>query len=159
MRTRLNENLKKELLFSLLTTIGMVAIMQSYNVIMVLGFTATAASEALRQFIPVFLVAFVVQRFVISHNAFALHKIIVSPQDSQLKYIVALTGLMVTGMCTSMTLYASPVNVGTENDFWRHYFEVLARNYPVALIAQMFVVGPLVRPIHTRVFQPSALVN
>jgi hypothetical protein len=104
-------------------------------------------------------VAFVVQRFVISHNAFALHKIIVSPQDSQLKYIVVLTGLMVTGMCTSMTLYASLVNVGTENDFWRHYFEVVARNYPVALIAQMFVVGPLVRPIHTRVFQPSALVN
>jgi uncharacterized membrane protein len=154
----LNKTLIKELTYSALTTTGMVTIMMSYNVILGTGFNTSAISIFLSQFIPVFVVAFLVQKFVVSHNAFALHKKIVSPQDPTIKYIAVMTLLMVTGMCLSMTMYATLTSVGTENDFWGHYFISVARNYPVALIAQGFVVGPIVRNLHAKIFDPKPQV-
>jgi hypothetical protein len=136
----------------------MVTIMMSYNVILGTGFTTSAISIFVSQFIPVFIVAFLISKFVISHNAFALHRKIVSPQDPTIKYIVVMTLLMVTGMCLSMTMYATLVSVGTENNFWGHYFINVARNYPVALIAQGFVVGPIVRSLHAKIFEPKPQV-
>jgi uncharacterized membrane protein len=133
----------------------MVTIMMGYNVILGKGFNTSAISAFLGQFIPVFIVAFLMSKFVISHNAFALHKKIVSPQDPTIKFIVVMTLLMVTGMCLSMTMYATLVSVGTENGFWGNYFMAVARNYPVALIAQGFVVGPIVRSLHAKIFEPK----
>ena len=142
---------KEELLFGLLMTIGMVTIMTSYNIVIVFGFNANALKHILAGIVPVFIVAFIVEQLIINHNVQKMHKLIVSPDDPKFKQIVMFSILMVTGMCLSMTLYATLVNVGTSSHFWQQYFAAVARNYPVALLSQLLVVGPLARALHAKI--------
>lgn len=148
----MNNSFRQELAFGLMMTVGMVAIMLSYNAIWTFGFTVDALVLILREFVPIFVVAFIVEQLIVSHNAHKLHKVVASPNDAQFKNIIKLSIIMVTGMCLSMTLYATLTTVGTEGGFWNHYLQALARNYPVALLAQLVVVGPLVRLTHTKLF-------
>ena len=58
-------------------------------------------------------------------------------------------------MCLLMIL----INVGTENHFLEHYISSVIKNYPMALLAQLAVVGPLVRYFHMKIFKKSKLVS
>lgn len=155
----MNKILKEELIFSTSMTVGMVAIMLSYNAILTFGFTTESTLVILTQFIPIFIIAFIVEQLIVSHNVHKVHRVIVSPHDPQFKHILVMAILMVTGMCLVMTLYMTLVNVGTENNFWQHYLSSLVRNYPVALFAQLAVVGPLVRVVHVKLFTPTLLAD
>lgn len=135
-------------------TVGMVTIMLTYNAIFILGFTSAALTLIVTQFIPIFIAAFIIEQMIVSHNARKLHKIVASPNDAQFKSIIKLSIIMVTGMCLSMTLYTTLVNTGTDN-FWQHYGTAIIRNYPIALIAQLAIVGPLTRILHVRIFKPA----
>ena len=151
----MDQSQKEELIFGLLMTVGMVTIMTSYNIIGMFGFNGNAFMHILTGITPIFITALVVEQLIINHNVQKLHKLIVSPNDPQFKKIVVFSVLMVTGMCLSMTLYATLANVGTGPRFFEHYLTNVARNYPVALISQLFVVGPLARAFHARLFKKS----
>lgn len=140
-------------------TIGMVLIMVAYNSLLLHGFTTAALRFVATQFVPIFIAAFIVERLFVSHNVHRLHKILVKPHATGFAHIIAMAVLMVTGMCLSMTLYTTLLNVGTGPDFWRHFLAAVTRNYPVALVAQLIVVGPLVRLAHMRLFEPTKLVD
>lgn len=155
----MNKTLKEELAFSGLMTVGMVVIMLAYNAILTFGFTTASAMMIVTQFTPIFVIAFIIEQLIVSHNVHKLHKILVSPHDPEFKHIIVMAGLMVTGMCLLMTLYTTLVNVGTENNFWQHYLSAVIRNYPVALVAQLAVVGPLVRLTHMNIFKRTTLVE
>ncbi|MBM9591263.1 DUF2798 domain-containing protein [Leptospira sp. 201903075] len=88
-----------------------------------------------------------------------MHKILVSPTDPKFKHILVMVFLMVTGMCLLMTLITTLINVGTENHFLEHYISSVIKNYPMALVAQLVVVGPLVRYFHLKIFTKSKLVS
>lgn len=137
----------------------MAAIMLTYNAILIFGFHAKTGLVILSQFVPICFAAFLVGQLVVDHNAHRLHRAIVSPEDSELRHIMVLSFLMVTGMCATMTLYTSIINFGTGSGFWRHYFFALARNYPVALLSQFLIVGPVVRRLHKRIFCPVKIAS
>ena len=65
--------------------------------------------------------------------------------------------MMVVGMCVAMSLYATLVNHGTGPTFWADYIRALGINLPVAFVAQLLVVGPLVRMLHLQIFKNSQL--
>jgi hypothetical protein len=155
----LSHAFKKDMVYSLLSVAGMVPIMLTYNVLLNVGFHQEAIIAIVKQIVPLLIVAFVVQKFFVAYNVFALYSVLVSPRDSPRKHQVVMTLLWVTGMCLSMSMYATLVQVGTENNFWQHYITAVLRNYPVALIAQAFVVGPLVRAMHRRLFPAPAYVG
>jgi len=155
----LNKETKEELIFSAMMTVGMVLIMLSYNIILISGFTSKSLVVILTQFVPIFLVAFIIEQLVVSHNVHKLHKIMVSPHDPKFKYIIVMSILMATSMSLLMTLYTTLIHVGTENNFWQHYALAWLRNYPVALVSQLFVVGPIVRFLHIRLFTRTTLVE
>lgn len=154
----MNSKLKEELTFSLLMMVGMVTIMLTYNSILVSGLSFSALRMIIGQFIPIFIAVFIIEQFFVSHNVHKLHKILVAPSDPKFKYEITMTLLIVTMMCLSMTLYTTLIYVGTENNFWQHYLAAVIRNYPVALLSQLFVVGPLVRRIHKNIFYKTKLV-
>jgi hypothetical protein len=149
---------KERVTFSALMTLGMVIIMCSYNVILAVGFTIEAVIGILLNLVPVFIVAFAVELLLVSHNVKKIHKILVAPDDPQLKHILCMAGLMVIGMCLAMSLYATLINHGTGADFWNQYILALVRNLPVALFAQLLVVGPVVRAVHMQLFKKSTLI-
>ncbi|PJZ84930.1 DUF2798 domain-containing protein [Leptospira harrisiae] len=155
----MNRILKEESVFSTLMTIGMVTVMLSYNIILIFGFHTNTLLMIVRQFIPIFLIAFAVEQLVVSHNVQKLHKIFVSPSDPKFKHILIMVLLMVTSMCLLMTLITTLINIGTENHFREHYISSVLKNYPVALLAQLLVVGPIVRIIHLKLFNKSKLVS
>lgn len=155
----MNKETKEELVFSAMMTVGMVLIMLSYNIILMSGFTPKSLVIILTQFIPIFFTAFIIEQLVVSHNVYKLHKIIVSPHDPKFKYIVVMSILMATSMSLLMTLYTSLIHAGMVNNFWQHYIVAWLRNYPVALAAQLFVVGPIVRLLHVKLFAQTKLVE
>lgn len=155
----MNKDTKEELAFSTMMTVGMVLIMLSYSIILISGFTPKSLIIILTQFIPIFVVAFIIEQLVVSHNVHKLHKIIVSPHDPKFKYIVVMSILMATSMSLLMTLYTTLIHTGTGNDFWQHYIVAWLRNYPVALTAQLFIVGPIVRLLHIKLFAQTKLVE
>lgn len=155
----MNRILKEELVFSTMMTIGMVTVMLSYNIILIFGFHTNTLLMIVKQFIPIFLIAFAVEQLVVSHNVKKLHKIFVSPSDPKFKHILIMVLLMVTSMCLLMTLITTLINIGTENHFLKHYISSVLKNYPVALLAQLIVVGPIVRSIHLKLFSQSKLVS
>lgn len=155
----MNRTLKEELAFSTMMTIGMASIMLSYNMVLVFGFHTETLILIIKQFVPVFLIAFAVEQLIVSHNVHKLHKILVSPTDPKFKHILVMVLLMVTGMCLLMTLITTLINVGTENQFLEHYISSVIKNYPMALVAQLVVVGPLVRYFHLKIFTKSKMVS
>ena len=155
----MNQETKEELIFSALMTIGMVLVMLSYNIILISGFTLKSLIVIITQFIPIFIAAFIVEQLVVSHNVHKLHKMIVSPSDPEFKHILVMSILMATSMSLLMTMYTTLIHVGTEDHFWQHYITAWLRNYPVALIAQLLVVGPAIRSLYIKVFKHSTLVS
>ncbi|WP_167880814.1 DUF2798 domain-containing protein [Leptospira meyeri] len=129
--------------------------MLSYNIILIFGFQTNTLLMIVKQFIPIFLIAFAVEQLVVSHNVKKLHKIFVSSSDPKFKHILIMVLLMVTSMCLLMTL----INVGTENHFLEHYISSVLKNYPVALLSQLVVVGPLVRYFHLKIFTKSKQIS
>jgi len=155
----MNKIIKEELTFTAMMVFGMVLIMLSYNSILAAGFTAQALHIIAIAFVPTYILAFAVEQFVVSHNVHKIHKIIVSSTDHQFKHVVVFALLFVTFMAGIMSLYGTLISTGTENAFWYHYGMNFVRNWPVALVAQLAVVGPLVRIIHMTIFAKSKLVR
>lgn len=98
-----------------------------------------------------------IERLVVGHNVSKLHKMIVSSDDTEFKHVIVMSGLMVTGMCLLMTLYATVVSFGSGAGFWSEYIFNLVRNYPVALLAQLLVVCPLTRFLFVRLVSAKSL--
>jgi hypothetical protein len=146
---------RKDLVFALLSVVFTVPIMMSYNMILTFGFSEDAVRAGIRNFIPLLLVAFIIQKFVVAHNVFSAYKVLVRPADPPLKHSIVMAFLWVTGMCFSLSLFATVAFVGTEHDFWQHWASAFLRNYPVAFAVQWFIVGPAVRNLHIRIFKPA----
>ena len=153
----MNQSIKQELAFSCMMVVLMVAIMLSYNAVLVYGLTVEALNMVLIQYLPTVLVAFAIEQLVVSHNVHKLHGILVSPSSPQIKHVLILALLFVTFMAALMSLYGTLLSTGTENNFWSHYLLNFARNWPVALLAQLIVAGPIVREVHASMLYSSRL--
>lgn len=140
-------------------TIGMVIIMLAYSVILEMGFTQAALMSILIQFVLIFALAFVVEQILVVHNVHKLHKILVKPGKPGFVPILVFSVLMVTAMSLTMSLIMSLIYRGTGPNFGMEFLNIWLRNYPVALVAQLLIVGPIVRVIHLRIFKQSPLVD
>ena len=154
-----NKVMKEELAFTGMMVFGMVGVMMSYNAVLVNGFTPEAFRMIVVGFIPTYILALVIELFVVSHNVHKIHKILVSPKDPQFKHIIVLAFLFVTFMAVIMSLYGTLMGTGSEDQFWQHYFINLAHNWPVALFTQLAIMGPLVRILHMKLFKKTTLVD
>jgi hypothetical protein len=147
--------LRERLSFTALMVLGMASAMLTYNSLRDgIPLTSAFASHA----IPLFVVAFLLEVLVVGDNAHKLHRIIAAPHDPRFKQLIAMALIMVSMMCGLMSLYSTLVNAGAERDFWQNYETAVMHNYPVALIAQLLVVGPLVRWVHPRLVRLAPVV-
>lgn len=131
-------------------TFGMVIIMMSYNMILRFGVSWDTFSKIIVAFIPIYLGAFLIEQLIVNHNVQRVHKMIVSPDDKKFKKIAVYSLLMVTMMACLMTLYAALMTNTGSATFWYDYGKSLLMNYPMALVAQFAVVGPLVRGLFAK---------
>ncbi|WP_309304347.1 hypothetical protein [Paenibacillus taichungensis] len=106
-----------------------------------------SAFEILLQFILCFIIAFLVESFIVGpvarKIAFAL------PFDNKILGVLAMSFFMVIGMVLIMSLYgmisAYLANQLNGTSILRTYLHTIARNFSLALPYQIIILGPLVR--------------
>lgn len=97
-------------------------------------------------FFPGFVVAFILDMLIIGPLAKKVAFSLI-PRDSKSKYvkIFAVSGCMVLGMVTCMSLYGIIFNLGLEGVSLVAYGQAWLTNFVVALPYNFVVVGPIAR--------------
>lgn len=136
-------NFKEALLFTCMMCGMMVFGMSIWN-LQVAG--AFAWSHVFLGFFPGFIVAFILDMLIIGPLAKKVTFSLI-PRDSKSKYvkIFAVSGCMVLGMVTCMSLYSIIFNLGLEGVSLVAYGQAWLTNFVVALPYNFVVVGPIAR--------------
>ncbi|CAM3237761.1 hypothetical protein PALU110988_10525 [Paenibacillus lupini] len=145
----LPKNKREDFYFGLMMVTGMALVMITYNFIRNDLFGTLSLGEIVLQYVLGFIVAFVIEMFVVGpiakKAAFSL------PYDKSKKVyvILSLAFCMVTGMVLCMSLYglisSSLADSLGEGSLLKHYFSIVFHNYILAFPLQLIVMGPLVR--------------
>ncbi|WP_103107602.1 hypothetical protein [Brevibacillus reuszeri] len=152
---------KESVYFGLMMCFGMVLFMTSYHLWTNGLLGMISLKELLIQFIQVFMIAFLLESFIVGpiakKIAFAL------PYDKSKKGLVILSMafFMVCGMVLFMSLYG----LGTAYYFHSidgesllaSYFSMVCKNFVFAFPLQLLIVGPIVRYLFARFVQRKAI--
>ncbi|MDQ0221594.1 DUF2798 domain-containing protein [Streptococcus moroccensis] len=138
-------NFKEAMIFTCLMCGMMVFGMSIWNLVVSNHFSW---GNVLSGYIPGFIVAFALDTILVGplakKVAFAsLSKI--EHHDKRWVKIVAISGCMVLGMVTCMSLYGLIFNIGLAGFSWPIYGQIWLTNFIVALPLNFLIVGPLAR--------------
>ncbi|QKS46595.1 hypothetical protein HUB94_16735 [Paenibacillus cellulosilyticus] len=136
---------KEEAIFGLMMCFGMVVFMMTYNLIRHDALGSMNAVEFLLQLILCFVVAFLLEAFVVGPVAKKVAFSLPYDKSKKLYVIVSLALCMVLGMVTLMSLYGLLTNGLNGEPFFRSYFTLYFYNFIFALPLQLLIVGPTVR--------------
>ena len=130
--------------------------MTFYNAGLERDITLSTFGYALTHMWPEVIGAFIAQRYIAS----PVVKRLVSRLFTQGEYkpifiILATAGFTVSMMAPMMTLYVSIYHMGLTPGLLDHWLTKLIQNFPFALCAQIFYVGPLVRLIFRTLFKKT----
>ena len=142
-------------IFTLMMCFGMVLGMTIYNMILNEGFSDQFFIHLVKEFWLGFLVALILDVFVVGKLAKPLAFKIVKPDENtkQIKIILAISSCMVVGMVLCMSMYGAIVAVGFTPAALKLYPLCVLRNFVMALPLNMLVVSPLVRFLFGKMFK------
>lgn len=150
---------KEEAIFGLMMCFGMVIFMMTYNLVRHDALGSMSGVELLLQFILCFVVAYVLEAFVVGPVAKKVAFALPYNKSKKLYVIVSLACCMVIGMVTLMSLYGLLTNGKNGEPFYRAYFTLYFYNFIFALPLQLLIVGPSVRFIFGKWVKGRSAVN
>lgn len=146
---RLPKNKREEFYFGLMMVTGMALVMITYNMARNDLFETLSLGEVMLQYVLGFLVAFVIELFVVGPIAKKAAFALPYDKSKKLYVILSLAFCMVTGMVLCMSLYglisSSLADSLGEGSLIKQYFSIVFYNYIVAFPLQLIVMGPLIR--------------
>ena len=137
-------NKKEGIIFTTLMCFSMVLGMSIYNLLLHGSFSFVALITGL---IPGFIVAFILDVFVIGVLAKKIAFSLPLNKDNKLVMILTISCLMILGMVTCMSLFGVLIEGGMPNDLGGPYRHDWSMNIIDALPHQLIVVGPFSRAI------------
>lgn len=137
-------NKKEGIIFTSLMCFCMVFGMSLYNLVIHNQFTWTALLLGL---IPGFVVAFILDVFIVGVIAKKLAFKLPINKDSKLQLILTISSLMVLGMVTCMSLFGILMGGSSSEDLLSAYLTAWKMNVIAALPLQLLLVGPFSRKI------------
>ena len=144
----------KDLIFTILMVLIFVYVMTFYNAGLEGNVTLSTFRYTLIHMWPEVIGAFIAQRYIAAPAVKRLTERIFTPgQDKPIFIILATAGFTVSMMAPMMTLYVSIYHMGLCPELLDHWLTKLVQNFPFALCAQVFYVGPLVRLIFRTLFR------
>lgn len=155
-------NKKEGIIFGLMMCFGMVCVMFFYNMYLNGLLTTLPISGILSQFALTFIVAFLVESFIVGPIARKAAFSLPYDKSKTLYVILATSTCMVIGMVLCMSVFGlviSMVNNGIEGSLLANYGRTILKNVIVAYPAQLLVIGPLVRFLFVRFVKNAAAVN
>lgn len=145
-------NKKEGIIFGLMMCCGMVLIMFFYNLALNGLLTTLPIGGILAQFALTFIVAFLVESFIVGPVARKAAFALPYDKSKQLYVILATSTCMVIGMVVCMSIYGvinSMIFSEMEGSFLSNYAHTVLKNVIVAYPTQLLIVGPLVRWLFT----------
>lgn len=139
----------QKIIFSLLMALLMVYGMETYNHIIVYGFTPNSLAISIPELLWLMAIVIVLQELIAGRLARKIAFSIVRPSEKPaLKTIIAIQIATVCLMCPMMSFVAALAFKGAlPGPLWLKWLQAVAVNFPMAMIWQIFVAGPVVRTI------------
>lgn len=134
-------------IFTLMMCFSMVLGMTIYNMLLNEGFHSQFFPHLLKDFWLGFIVALLLDIFIVGKIAKPIAFKIVKPnKDTKtIKIVLAISSCMVVGMVLFMSMYGAITAVGFSSMALKIYPLCVARNFIVALPLNLLIVSPLVR--------------
>lgn len=148
-------NKKEGLFFTTIMCFSMVLGMSFYNLLLHHDLHLVSLVVGL---IPGFLVAFVLDVFVVGKVAKKIAFALPIKKDRPLALILTISTLMIIGMVSFMSVFGLVMNGEWPADFLPVYLQTWGLNFIVALPLQLLIVGPMSRKF-LRNMQSRALVE
>lgn len=144
----------QKFIFTLMMCFCMVLGMTIYNMFLNEGFHSQFFNHLLKDFWLGFIVALLLDVFVVGRLAkpIALSLVKPTPETKQIKIIIAISSCMVVGMVLCMSLYGAIVAMGLSMNALKIYPLCIVRNFIVALPLNLLIVSPFVRFVFAKVF-------
>lgn len=137
-------NKKEGMIFTTLMCFLMVLGMSAYNLLLHQSFSLSALLIGL---IPGFIVAFILDVFVVGVYAKKLAFKLPINREKKWQTILAISSLMVLGMVTCMSLFGVIMEMGITDQLVSNYLMAWRMNVIAALPLQLLFVGPFSRMI------------
>lgn len=151
----MGKNKKENLIFTTMMCALMVAGMTVYNVLLMQGFTWEALRMMAVGFVPAFIVALVLDIFVVGPAAKKIAGRLVEPDAPMIRKVLTISCFMVVGMVICMSLYGALTHAGFASGLGGAYGHGLWTNFICALPLQLLIVGPIARAIFMKIFPPQ----
>ena len=147
------KNHKEEIIFSIIMVLFMVYVMVFYNVVLKTGLNYNAFLITLKELPMVALIAWLVEHFFVGKTVKKIaFKTIDIKKSESIIIILMISTLTVMFMCPIMSLIATIIhNHNNLKDIPLLFIKSFALNLPVALLAQILYVGPIVRMIFKKI--------
>ena len=144
----------QKFIFTLMMCFFMVLGMTTYNIILNEGFHSNLLNNLLKDFWLGFIVALLLDIFIVGKLAKPLAFKIVKPnkETKQIKIIIAISSCMVVGMVLFMSIFGAIVSSGFTIDALKLYPLCVLRNFIMALPLNLLIVSPIVRFSFNKIF-------
>ena len=144
----------QKFIFTLMMCFCMVLGMTIYNMILNEGFHSNLLNNLLKEFWLGFIVALLLDIFIVGKLAKPIAFKIVKPnkETKQIKIILAISSCMVIGMVLFMSMFGAIIAAGFNIDALKLYPLCIVRNFVVALPLNLLIVSPMVRFLFTKIF-------
>lgn len=148
-------NKKEGIIFTTIMCSMMVLGMSLYNLLL---HDNLALMPLVAGLVPGFVVAFVLDVFIVGTVAKKIAFRLPINKESKLQLILTISSLMVLGMVTFMSLFGVLIEGGIPDNLWAAYSEAWKMNVIVALPLQLLVVGPISRTILRKIQANGQLI-
>lgn len=144
----------EKFIFTLLMCFFMVLGMTIYNMLLNEGFNNQFFANLLSDFWFGFIVALLLDVFVVGKIAKPIAFKIVKPnsETKQIKIVLAISCCMVIGMVLCMSMYGAIIAAGFSSTALKIYPLCIVRNFIMALPLNLLIVSPLVRFLFGKMF-------
>lgn len=146
----------QEVIFTLLMVSVMVYAMICYNISLNIGnMTNQVFLLAFNEMLIMAPIAFMFEMFLVEKLSKFFAFQIVKPHDHPFFILLSISSMIVCFMCPIMSLIATLLFKGSENEIFAVWIQTTILNFPMAFCWQIFIAGPLVRFIFRTMFKNS----
>ncbi len=148
----MGETVFQKKVFTMMMCFGMVLGMTAYNIILHVGFTSEVFMLITKEIGFVFIIAFMLDNFLV--GPFAKKQVFsrVKPETKQITIILSISLTMVTCMVLLMSIFGSVYTKGFSLEAVKIYPKTVLMNFAAALPLNLFIVSPLVRLVFLKIF-------
>jgi hypothetical protein len=144
----------QEIIFGIMMTVVMVYGMEVYNISLSKGALSNLTFMVpLGELVILSIIAITIEILIVCSLAKKLAFKLVNPEkDRSIVIILAISIMTVCCMCPTMSLIATILFKGFNNEIFSRWIQAIVLNFPMALCWQIFVAGPLVRFVFEKLF-------